>query len=209
MQIDCDWTEQSKDMYFDFLKTLKKQLGNAKLSATIRLYQYKYRTKTGVPPVDKGMLMIYNVSNVKEYSTNNSIFDKDEAEKYMDGVAKYPLPLDFALPAFAWAVVYHDNKFSCMMRDIKPITSDTCSFLEKEWPVYKVKDDYVYGKVYLRKGDQIKIEHVSDDMLIDAAKLARKCSNTDTLNVAIFELDEVMKNKFSHETIEAAFNSLR
>jgi len=153
--------------------------------------------------------MIYNVSNVKEYSTANSIFDKSEAQKYIEGVAKYPLPLDFALPAFAWAVVYHDDKFSYMMRDIKPITGDTCTFLEKQWPVYKVKYDYVYGKVYLRRGDQIKIESITPDMLMDAAKLAKECANSDTINVSVFELDEVMKNKYSHETLEAAYNTLR
>jgi len=209
MQIDCDWTEQSKNMYFDFLKILKKKLGAAKkLSATIRLYQYKYRDKAGVPPVDKGMLMMYNMGNVKDFNTVNSIFDNSTAEKYIDGVAAYPLPLDFALPAFSWAVVYHNDKFSCMMRDIKPIMDDTCKFLEKNYPMYKVTSDYVYNTVYLRRGDAVKIESINNDMLIDAAKLARKCANTDTINVAIFELDEVIRNKFSNETIEAAYNSL-
>jgi len=209
LQIDCDWTEKSKDMYFAFLKSMKKALNGKKLSATVRLYQYKYRDKTGVPPVDKGMLMVYNVRNVKDYNTYNSIFDEDEAEKYIDGVAKYPIRLDIALPAFSWAVIYRDKQFYCMMRDIKPILKDTCRFLEKKSPGYLVKTDHMYNDTYLRVGDEIKIEAVTNDMMVDAAKLARQCVNSDTVNVSLFEIDEVVNNKVPDETIEAVYNSLR
>jgi hypothetical protein len=209
LQIDCDWTEQTKDNYFALLRDLKKEIGKATLSATIRLYQYKYRDKTGVPPVDYGMLMMYNMQNVKNYNTGNSIFDKDEAEKYIEGVKKYPIPLGFALPAFSWAVVYRDKKFYCMMRNIEPVLSDTCTFLDNKYPMYTVKDDYMYDDIFLRIGDEIKIESTDKQMLLDAADLARECENTDTVNVALFELKSAMKSKISANVIEEAYNRMR
>jgi len=209
LQVDCDWTEQTRDTYFTFLKDVKKELGKRTLSATIRLYQYKYRDKTGVPPVDHGMLMMYNMQNVKNYNGGNSIFDKSEAEQYISGVKKYPIPLNFALPLFSWAVVYRDQKFYCMMRDIEPILSDTCTFLTGKYPMYRVKDDYMYGDIFLRTGDEIKIENTSEQMLLDAADLAKECENTDTVTVALFELHSAMKSKIPYHVIEEAYNRMR
>ncbi|MCB0644984.1 MAG: hypothetical protein KDC44_25235, partial [Phaeodactylibacter sp.] len=75
-QVDCDWTEGTRSIYFDFLAELKTQLGapfDQSYSATIRLHQIKYFTRTGVPPVDRGMLMYYNMSPVMDPQTTNSI----------------------------------------------------------------------------------------------------------------------------------------
>jgi len=63
IQIDCDWSGTTKEKYFRLLSFLRNKLApqNINLSATIRLHQIKFFKKTGVPPVDKGMLMFYNV----------------------------------------------------------------------------------------------------------------------------------------------------
>lgn len=47
IQFDCDWSLDSKEHFFEFLKQFKQQT-NAYLSATIRLHQIKYFEKTGV-----------------------------------------------------------------------------------------------------------------------------------------------------------------
>ena len=70
LQIDCDWTDGTRDRFFALLTELRR-LGAAsaarratpapRLSATIRLHQVKYRERTGVPPVERGMLMFYNI----------------------------------------------------------------------------------------------------------------------------------------------------
>ena len=55
VQIDCDWTATSKNKYFELLSHLDLLFTsiNTELSATIRLYQCKYRDKAGVPPGEK------------------------------------------------------------------------------------------------------------------------------------------------------------
>ncbi len=74
IQIDCDWTEGSKAAYFALLAAIRAGLppGTA-LSATIRLHQVRYSARTGVPPVDRGMLMFYNLEAPSDFGVRNSI----------------------------------------------------------------------------------------------------------------------------------------
>jgi hypothetical protein len=113
VQFDCDWTAGTAGKYFLFLKTVRQLLpaDSIHISATIRLHQYKYPGKTGVPPVDRGMLMLYNVSDLTQYSPVNSIFDEEKAQAYFTGNRSYPLPLDMALPAYSWGLVFRGKKF--------------------------------------------------------------------------------------------------
>ena len=48
------------------------------MSATIRLHQVKYRADTGVPPVDRGMLMAYNLLPPDQAGERSSILDNRE-----------------------------------------------------------------------------------------------------------------------------------
>ena len=102
IQFDCDWTETTKEKYFHLLKLARARLNQfgfstAKISATIRLYQCKYLFKTGVPPVDKGMLMCYNMGNLKNPGTKNFILESYELRKYISSLNTYPLQLDVAV----------------------------------------------------------------------------------------------------------------
>ena len=72
IQLDCDWTLATKQKYFALLKILQKS--NLHLSATIRLHQVKFYEKTGIPPVERGMLMCYNMSDWRNPVTINSIY---------------------------------------------------------------------------------------------------------------------------------------
>ncbi len=110
IQIDCDWTASTKEKYFSFLKRFKELHPDKIISATIRLFPYKYADKMGVPPVDRGLLMCYNLTNIKDADDENSVFKLNDLKQYL--VAnKYPLPLDIALPVFGWYAWFSQNKF--------------------------------------------------------------------------------------------------
>ena len=49
---------------------------------------------------------------------------------------------------------------------------------------YRVKKDTVLGDLFLRPGDEIKIESIDSTQLIAAAGLSKKVVNTDTFHVA-------------------------
>ena len=88
IQIDCDWTKPTKNKYFYFLECLKRLISNKQLSVTLRLFPYKYQSEMGIPPVDKAVLMCYNMEPIKNVNTINSIFNIDIfSDKYCCGIA--------------------------------------------------------------------------------------------------------------------------
>ncbi|RYG37060.1 MAG: hypothetical protein EOO01_30430, partial [Chitinophagaceae bacterium] len=110
VQIDCDWTEKTRDNYFLFLRQFKALLKNKDLSVTIRLYPFKYRSKMGIPPADRGVLMCYNLSPIAKPETGNSVFDLSVLRQYLTPDEAYPLPLDLALPVFGWHPWFRGGK---------------------------------------------------------------------------------------------------
>lgn len=212
IQFDCDWTESTAKKYFYFLETVKKLLpdAHAKISATIRLHQYKYPGKTGVPPVNRGMLMVYNITDVTRYTSVNSIFEYDKAKSYFNSGKKYPLPLDLALAAYSWGIVYRDKKFFTLENGMTgEMLQQQAYFQPKEKNMYAVRRDTLLNNLFLRAGDEIKIEGISEVRLRQAAQLARKALNDDSLTVSFFELSSPTFKNYSHETIEQVYNSFR
>jgi hypothetical protein len=72
IQIDCNWSSGTRERYFTLLTALNSLARGRILSATIRLHQVKFSEKTGIPPVDRGMLMIYNMGNPGMFKGRNS-----------------------------------------------------------------------------------------------------------------------------------------
>lgn len=163
VQIDCDWTLSTRYAYFDFLKYFKEALPEQLLSATIRLHQVKYFKDTGVPPVDYGVLMYYNMGKITA-TGSNSIYDRDTAHRYLKSVKKYPLPLNVALPMFSWGV--HSSKGQ-VLHLVNGLTTSKVQELAGLLPtaepnVYEVKEQTYYQGRLWEVGDLIKIEEVSE-----------------------------------------------
>lgn len=175
LQIDCDFSDSTKSNYFLFLEELKKEL-NIVLSATIRLHQIKYFQKTGVPPVDYGLLMYYNMSNLADFKTRNYILDNSEAKKYHYNFDKYPLKLKLALPLYSQAVQFRDEKTINLFEGV--FEDDFLENFEKlENSRFKVlKSHYFKGK-YIYKDDIFRLETVKEDELKTAFNDFLKLSN--------------------------------
>lgn len=207
IQIDCDWTETTKEKYFMLLNNLKPQTTNCKLSATIRLHQIKFLTKTGVPPVDRGLLMCYNMGNLKNPATNNSILETEELKKYTGNLSTYPLPLDVAFPLFAWKVLYRNNQYSGLIQNLSNTVFDT-SFIAQTGNRYKVLKDTLLQGYSLRKGDMIRDEQSNIKEVLAAANvISRQLKNT-ALRVSLYHLDSVILSKYSTYELESIYNSL-
>jgi hypothetical protein len=210
LQFDCDWTVKTATRYFQFLREIKKRIRTDAIliSATIRLHQYRYPQKTGVPPVDRGMLMVYNLSDPKQYGTQNSIFEKRTAEPYFSGKEKYPLPLDMALPAWSWCIVYRNQKFYQIENGLDEPDLKSLSFLQRRSNgLYRVTSDTVYRGLFLRPGDEIKAEGIDETTLSAAAQLARKAVNSDSFSISLFELSENEIKNYNRETIRKVYSA--
>lgn len=199
IQIDCDWTIKTQERYFYLLKSLKKISGKT-ISCTLRLYPYKYPKLMGIPPVDKATLMCYNLMNPLESENQNSILDTDELEKYLKGVAQYPLHLDVALPVFSWMQVYQGNYFAGF---ISEGVLDKATDLKSVNPLwYEVRKDMEAGELYLREGDRVKYEEVTTETIGKTISLLKEhIVFDDTLTVTFFHLDDAALKKYPNETL--------
>jgi hypothetical protein len=206
LQIDCDWTSSTKDLYFYFLQMIKKAAPQLTLSATIRLYPFKYQTIMGVPPVDRGMLMLYNVSRINDIATQNSILDINEAQKYM--TVSYPLPLDVALPVFAQSEVFRDGKMIALLRAFDPAMAVQQSYLKKNADNrFTFQQDTLVQGQFFRIGDQLRAEDISNETLKAAVDLASKAVKSNSkINVALYHLDESVLKRYSMNDFKTIFN---
>lgn len=100
IQIDCDYTSKSRATYYQFLEAIKSQLSTIhyQLSTTIRLHQLSMP----VPPVDYGVLMVYNTGDPRKWQERNPILDYRDVYPYLNKLAQYQLPLAAAYPVYQW-----------------------------------------------------------------------------------------------------------
>jgi hypothetical protein len=169
VQIDCDWTLKTKAMYFDFLKTLKLK-SMKRVSATIRLHQVKYLEKTGVPPVDEGVLMVYNTGEWQKYSSDNSLFEPKVILKYLDNLGAYPLKLNVALPIFSQTLIYRSGLFLNFLKNTTESEIENIGFFEKtdKQREYICTENVFFKEMSFRKGDIVKIEQAE---VVDLLKI--------------------------------------
>lgn len=193
IQFDCDWTASTCDQFFQFLKKVKTHLPpTVRLSATVRLHQFRSPAATGVPPVERGMLMFYNTGDIENWETENSIFSIAEAEKFVPRAAKkYPLPLDLALPAFSWTVVFRDGEFFKILPNRRHASDFSGSKFFKQLKTnrFEVVSETFCDGIFLRAGDLLRVEEVSPEVLREAADLSRRVPFDGFRSVAFFHLD--------------------
>lgn len=100
IQIDCDYTARSRKTFYDFLEEVRREARahGLRLSATIRLHQLSMP----VPPVDYGVLMLYNTGDPRKFNERNPVLDLRDVQPYLRRLAGYDLPLAAAYPVYSW-----------------------------------------------------------------------------------------------------------
>lgn len=211
-QLDCDWTEGTRARYFALLSGLRDTLHHRgmELSVTIRLHQVKFYERTGVPPVDRGMLMAYNVGEVRDTSTLNSILDLQVLERYIGRMGEYPLSLDLALPLFSWGVLYRDGQLIRLINQLQATDlSDTSRFMLLGEQYAEVRQNtYLWG-YYLYSGDRIRLESVHPDLLLEAAARLGRVIKKEPRYVCFYHLDSLLLQSYTYETLRAVSDTLR
>ncbi|RYY71140.1 MAG: hypothetical protein EOO13_04140 [Chitinophagaceae bacterium] len=208
IQVDCDWTATTKEKYFSLLTALQQIDSSHVYSATIRLYQVKYVTNAGVPPVKKGLLMCYNMGNLKDASISNSILDPATLEKYTTNLNSYPLPLDVALPLFDWYVLFRKNEYKGLLQQVneaglkmlaKPIGKN-------RWEILM---DTTWRNISFQRGDVLRHEMSDFKDILQSAGIIRKKLSNRQLRLSLYHLDSITLSKYSAHEMEAIFRSLR
>lgn len=126
IQIDCDWTQTTRQNFFSFLEELHgmtKEKGIT-LSATIRLHQLSQP----VPPVDCGVLMVYNTGNLRKLEVEKPIIDINDVKPYLKHLESYELQMASAFPIYKWDLVFRNGKFVDIIHeegDVPMLETDT------------------------------------------------------------------------------------
>ena len=100
LQVDCDYTERSRMVYYAFLEEVRRLAADhdLRLSTTIRLHQLQMPA----PPADYGVLMLYNTGDPRRFQEYNPILDIRDVQPYARFLADYRLPLRAAYPVYRW-----------------------------------------------------------------------------------------------------------
>ncbi|PBJ11082.1 hypothetical protein BSF42_30620 [Flavobacterium sp. ACN6] len=201
IQIDCDWSLNSKDNYLEFIEVFKK-LSKKKLSATIRLHQVKYFKKTKIPNVDSGVLMYYNMGSIAPDSLN-SIYDQKAASKYLKSIKKYPLHLDLAFPIYSWGVHIRNNKVIGLRSkiDVKELMQDS-NFEKTQSNFFTVKQSNYKNGVFYEENDLLKIEEIKKDDLKEMAEDLDENLPEKPNEIIFYDLDEFNLNNYEKNIFE-------
>jgi hypothetical protein len=209
LQIDCDWSASTKDNYFALLRLIKSNSETITddLSCTIRLHQVKYLFKSGIPPVDKGLLMCYNMGNIREPTTTNSILEINELKKYIGNLSTYPLPLDVAFPLFEWYVLFRNNRYKGLIEKLDLL--DSGAIKEMNDRTFLLLKDTTINGIALKKDDIIRREWSDYNEIMKTADLITEKLKTQDINLSLFALDSVILSKHPTNELENIYNSLR
>lgn len=204
IQVDCDWSLSTRAKYFTFLSAFKK-LNHHQLQATIRLHQVKYKERTGVPPVDKGILMFYNMGKFNaDLQQPNSIYNEADAEKYVGALKAYPLPLDIALPLFSWSVHIRAGRVIQVYGKIGRLQLGNQANFENISGKnnFRAKHSFFMEGIYVKQNDIFKLEETTGASLNTAAKqLAKNLPYQPQRTIIYYELANINLSEFKAETI--------
>lgn len=204
MQIDCDWTLNSRDQFLGFINELKKQT-KKKISATIRLHQIKYAEQTKIPEVNYGVLMYYNMGKINA-ANGNSIYDRNIALKYLEQLKTYPLPLKVAFPIFSWGVHIRNNKVIALKAklDIEKFVNDT-NFVVTGNRINAIHPGFNSG-IYFKQNDYIKIESINEVQLKQmVSDLKHKLRDTPA-EIIFYDLDLKNINRYEKSLYQTLAN---
>jgi hypothetical protein len=204
LHLDCDWTPATRERFFAFTAALKNILPpDWRLAITLRLDQFKNFRITGAPPAHKGILMAYNMGDIRQPGRRNSIIDPAVAAQYLKGGAQYPLPLDIALPLFSWVVVF-DNKdqFQGLLRAAPPELEDARLCRDDGGGLFSVvKSFQTSGGMSIPAGWSLRLEESKTDDILAVADLLRQAVPKSEFLV-FYHLDENIIREWSADDLE-------
>ena len=204
IQVDCDWTASTQDSFFGFCQKLRNllQADSLSLSATIRLHQLKKK----VPPVDKGVLMLYNTGSIYNPETENSILSYKDVQAYLKSKVTYGLPLDFAYPAYSWGILMENGNFRAILHEVD--FSNTLRYKETSEGNYLVLQEHYLENHHIRKGNVIRLETSKFNEIMRVKQLVASQMKPDSCHTILYHLDSLNLSTFEEKEINQIYTHL-
>lgn len=201
IQLDCDWNQSTKGGFYGLCEEIKSLCGDSVLvSSTIRLHQLR----DNPPPVDKGVLMVYNTGALRLSGPKSSILDFDDVKAYMKSEMRYGLPLDFAFPAYGWGVLFRDGQFRCLLHHTD--YGNAAYYSPQEDGSFLVAKDHILEGKPLEKGDVIRLEYPDADLVAKVAALVSSSIQSNPHSVILYHLDSANLAKYSDDEISKIYS---
>lgn len=212
IQLDCDWTKGTRKPFFILCEEMRSYMDSTQmLSCTIRLHQL---TQTP-PPVDKGVLMVYNTGNLMELTTDNSIFSRQDIEPYLrdNRLENYELPLDVAYPTYGWSVVFQPGKdkyiFDRLMKrtdfsSFPALKKISKNMYEATAEVNFDSSNEKWDRIY--EGYRVKVERPSASEILEVKTMIdQRLNNKPHANI-LYHLDETQFKHYSDNEINKIYS---
>lgn len=207
LQLDCDWTPSTEESFFALCDSVKGSIGRHqlpwRLSSTIRLHQLARR----VPPVDNGVLMVYNTGSFSDPDAANSIIDVKDVAPYMRYLSSYGLHLDVAYPTYSWQLLFRKRQFVGLLNGLN--LADTTRFTCKKEHIFMIRRDLPHNGSILRKGDMIRQERSEfADIARVRAMIEERLAERPHSNI-LYHLDSNNLLKYSSYEIDHILSTVR
>jgi hypothetical protein len=206
IQIDCDWSKKTKAKYFHFLEAMSRRLKDSDIiiSATIRLHQYADPVNTGVPPVQQGVLMFYNMGELEGPNAVNSILDVNVGKQYLDRAYSYPIHLDIALPLYRWGVLIRRERVVNLLHDLQSEElQDSTLFQNIGTNKYRARRGHYVSGVYVYPDDRIRLESVTIEQLYYASTMLKKHFYSQSFDIIFFHLEPSLEAQYGISNIRS------
>ena len=211
IQIDCDWTKTSLDKYYSFLKLVRQHTDSRKmrLSATIRLHQLDMDP----PPVDYGVLMVYNTGDAQKLNGRNPILDYRDVKPYANRLARYRLPLCAAYPTYDWQLLFDGHgEFKAILHD-ENLNDSTLyhPVAQNKWLVVAHRDlpelsDDANNATWITPGDSVIHWTVAASEIKRVQQALQQERPSINQQVVLYSLDTKNINRYKKEDYETFYH---
>ena len=203
IQLDCDWNQSTKGAFY----SLCKEVGDLvhpkgiTVSSTIRLHQLKQ----DAPPVDRGVLMLYNTGALENAVEKNSIISKRDVAKYIQNKHfDYGIPLDFAYSTYRWGLVFIDGRFKFILH--QDDYSDKYIFSPQKDGSFLIRQDFEMEGHYLARGWTIRVEESPIATILEVKKLVKQAFPDVSHSNIIYHLDSKNLAKYTSDEISSIYS---
>lgn len=200
LQLDCDWTPSTEASFFALCDSIRHSIGQLgldwRLSSTIRLHQLARKA----PPVDRGVLMVYNTGNFNDPDARNSIIDADDVAPYLRRLPGYRLHLDVAYPTYSWQLLFSKRRFAGLLNGLE--LTDTTRFARRDDGLYEVLRDMPYHGRLLRAGDVVRRETSAYSDVARVKAMIERCLEGRPHSNILYHLDTDNLSKYTSDEID-------
>lgn len=210
LQLDCDWTPSSREAYYALLNRVRNLLRvqNWQLSATIRLHQLSQPA----PPVDYGVLMLYNTGDMRRRDSRNPIFATEDVEPYLKNLKSYDLPLCAAYPNYRWQRLFSGERFKGLLYSENLRDSTVYEPLAGDSLYRVVQGRVLHGvlqggyDVHLSPGDEVVVSRPNADEVMRLAHRLEDARPGLHAQTIFYHLDSHSLKNYNTQQYEALFH---